>query len=116
MFTIPTMGAMFGEVTPEMSAQQMARQQMQSYFNNNIVGGDAVSSVIGNIGNNIANNADNPNQVSPEIMPLENTVVGEMPAATAGNFSPQTQQVAKGNYGTQKQRGLFQEPKPLINL
>ena len=100
----------------QQSVQESAIQQLQNYFNNNVVGGDAASSVIGNIGNNIANSTDNPNQVSPQIMPMENTVVGEMPAATGGNFSPYTQQAAKGIYGTEQQRGLFQKPKPLINL
>jgi len=92
MFTIPTAGAMFGGMMPGMTAQQIANQQLASQGINSL------------------------NQPGSEIMPMENTVVGEMPAATAGNFNPSTQQAAAGIYGTEQQRGLFQKPKPLINL
>jgi len=89
------MSAMFGGITPGMSAQQVAQQQLASQGINSL------------------------DQQTQEMLPsATSTVVGNIPQAmaTADNFSPQTQQVAAGIYGTQEQRGLFQKPKPLINL
>ncbi len=92
MFTIPTMGAMFGGITPGMSAQQVAQQQLAS---------QGISSL---------------DQQSQEILPMQNIAVGNVPMATANNFPPQAQKAAAGIYETEEQRGLFQKPKPLINL
>jgi hypothetical protein len=86
------MGAMFGGITPGMSAQQVAQQQLAS---------QGISSL---------------DQQSQEILPMQNIAVGNVPMATANNFPPQAQKAAAGIYGTEEQRGLFQKPKPLINL
>ena len=87
MFTTPTAGAMFGGMMPGMTAQQIANQQLASQGINSL------------------------NQPGSEIMPMENTVVGEMPAATAGNFNPQTEFAAARMFGPQKYKR-----KPLITF
>ena len=42
--------------------------------------------------------------------------IGNAPIATAGNFSPQAQNAAKGIFGSMDQKKLFTKPKALINL
>ena len=83
------------------SVQESAIQQLQNYFNNNIVGGGSMGGVIGNIGNNIANSTDNPNQANQSAMFNSVPSATLNPTVTVSDMSVPTEGMAQDNLGVE---------------